>query len=330
MSAKSFFILLFRRLFTAILYHGWPLFRKTLKPDFIFLVYGTRQDKDAYWPKRLEKFFRPVFPVGIIRRGKSWGLIAATTLSVRELLGHEGNLRRLLKDARSEFPNAKVFALAGQLPGFCSRENVSLPPQFVAGIRGTVYAMVSAARHLAEKVGKPAQEINFAVLGAGGTIGVPLIETLRREFGNVIAFDPRYRETPGQDGNVERTFDPLALTKADATLVLTVKGDDVMPYISHFRSGSQVADDTHPCMSAKTIRQLQSLGVNVWKATTEDLKLRMFPRLPNFRNDDTPGCLLEAVVCLLTGIDDRSSQEEFNRSAAKLGFKARLAPHPDV
>lgn len=329
MKKNSFFTLLFRKLFTAFLYHGWPLFRKALRPDIVFLVYGTREDKDSYWPRLLEKYFRPVFPIGIIRRGKHWGFIAATPLPVKELLGHKENLRWLLSDAQSEFPSAKVFALAGQLPGFCYRAEVPLALPFVVGVRGTVFAMVSAARRLAEKAGKPAQEISFAVLGAGGTIGVPLIETLRQEFGSVIAFDPRYKNSSGLDGNVEHTFDPLVLRKADAALVLTAKGDDVKPYVSYFREGSQVADDTHPCMSPGLVLQLRDRGVHIWKATNKDLMLRMFPRLPNFRNDDTPGCLLEAVVCLLAGVEVLQDQEDFNRAAADLGFQARLASHPD-
>jgi hypothetical protein len=70
-------------------------------------------------------------------------------------------------------------------------------------------------------------------------------------------------------------------------------------------------------------------GVDLWKAAMADGRIKMFPRLPNFRPDDIPGCLLEALTVLLQGREVLSSQYRFNEAAARSGFYAKLGRHPE-
>lgn len=314
------------------LYLLWPAIRLVFRPDFVFLVYGTRQDKNMYWPAWIEKLFRPVFPVGIIRRGDRWGVIAATLYTVKDLAPEKNRhiLQKLLDDTRAEFKHTGFVALAGQLPGVCDRQGIVLESPFVTGVLGTVYGMAEASRRLAERTSVPYEHVTFAVIGAAGTIGQHLIRELRRDFGTVIAFDKKYGRERRQEDNVLFTNDGVDLLRAQAFLVLTPKGDDVAPLLEYMQKGSWVADDTHPCMSPELLSAFAEKGVNVLKATTCDKQLTMYPRLPNFRPDDTPGCLLEAVVCMLTGRQALDSHERFARSAKRLGFEALLKPHIDT
>jgi hypothetical protein len=57
--------------------------------------------------------------------------------------------------------------------------------------------------------------------------------------------------------------------------------------------------------------------------------MRMFPRLPNFRPDDIPGCLLEAVVVLMQTASVTSDRLHFNSTATEAGLIAQLRRHPD-
>lgn len=318
-----------RMLVPPILHFTWKILKLFFRPDFVFLVYGSSSDRSSYLPPARDEFFPTVFPIGLIRWGKNWGLIGGTVLSVRDLVRDSEKAEKLLRETVNTFPKAKRYALAGQLPGVCIKAGLSLEVPFVNGIQGTVFAMLSAARELAKRIGKAPEEIDFALLGAAGTIGSQLLEELRVEFRSVVAFDPRYRISR-QNGNVLYTFENADLQKVQAVLVLTAKGDDIQAYAEYFVPGTHVADDTHPCMSPDLLFQLESRGVVVWKATTLDNRLKMYPRLPNFRSDDTPGCLLEAVVSLVAGAEVLRDQRSFNEAATRLGFSARLAPHPDV
>ena len=55
----------------------------------------------------------------------------------------------------------------------------------------------------------------------------------------------------------------------------------------------------------------------------------MYPRMPNFRNDNIPGCLLEALVLNARGDDVLDSPEIFFEAAKTCGYKTLLIRHPD-
>ena len=71
---------------------------------------------------------------------------------------------------------------------------------------------------------------------------------------------------------------------------------------------------------------MEERGATVLKAAVADDGIR----IPTFRADDVPGCLLEALVVVQRGSDVLESQEAFNSAAEELGFRARLAPHLPV
>lgn len=72
---------------------------------------------------------------------------------------------------------------------------------------------------------------------------------------------------------------------------------------------------------------MEQRGGTVLKATVADDRIKIVPRIPIYRADDIPGCLLEALVVVQRGNEVLESQERFNEAAEQLGFRARLAPH---
>ena len=91
-----------------------------------------------------------------------------------------------------------------------------------------------------------------------------------------------------------------------------------------------LADDTHPEISAPLRRQIAARGATALKVTMSAGRFRTRPRVPMFRSDDIPGCLLEALVVLERGNAVLGSQASFDRAAHELGFRVRLAPHVDT
>jgi len=112
-------------------------------------------------------------------------------------------------------------------------------------------------------------------------------------------------------------------------LVLTRCGDDIENLIPFIQAGTVVVDDTHPCLSPRIRKKLTSRGASVWKAVMADGRLEMIPRMPNFRSDNIPGCLLEALVVLQRGRGVLVTYELFSKAAEELGFHAELMRHPD-
>ncbi len=110
-------------------------------------------------------------------------------------------------------------------------------------------------------------------------------------------------------------------------MVLTARGSDTAGIAPHLRPGTVVADDTHPEMPEAIRDAMEERGATVLKATVADARIRFVPALPDFRADDIPGCLLEALVVVQRGEEVLESQAEFNRAAEELGFVARLTPH---
>ncbi len=324
--------IIFRTVMFVLLYFAWPILRKALRPDVIFLVYGTDQDKRAYWPKWAEKILRPVFPIGLIRYRSStrklWGLIGATLTTAEQMEKSPGLALKLLAEAKAEFPRVRAFALAGRLPGFVRRMKKTITMPFIDGTRGTRYSLVNAARALARKTGKPAGEVCIAVPGGAGYTGSQVLADLALEFIQVVALDPRYTVREGKD-NILFTSDVSDLTLATVAVILTAQGDDVENLVRSFRPGAYVADDTHPPIHRLVRERLLRRGVLLSKATMANGSLRMFPRLPNFRQDDVPGCLLEALVVILNGSGTFETQEDFNRAASAAGFYCRLLRHQD-
>lgn len=307
---------------------AWPPVRRLLRPDYVFVVYpGTEAHKRHYFPPWVERTLRPVFPIGVIRFGPYWGLTVSGLASDETLEGAPERLEAFLSEVHGQFGGVEVIALGGRLPSLAVKSGVGLDPPFTHGNRGTVCAMLGAIRQLAGMLGKPTDDVTLALIGAAGFIGSRLIESLTTEFDRVIAVDPRYAEASREAGNVVYTARAEDVAEAGAVMVLTARGSDTASIAHHLASGTVVADDTHPEMPEAIRDVMEERGATVLKATVADDRIRFVPPLPDFRSDDIPGCLLEALVVVQRGEEILDSQVGFNGAADELGFRARLTPH---
>jgi len=301
------------------------------EPDFIFLVYGQERHKLDCWSKRTERRIGLLGLIGFISYRKHGqklrGLILASTKSMEEFNVSASFAVTVANEARRRFPWVQAIALAGQLPGWLVRSSGIAPRQpFIGGMRGTCFAVRQAVREIALR-SDSVKQLCVAVAGGAGYTGSEVVRVLAQDYKRVIAFDSRLQEE--EVGNVTRTSNPRRLGEATVVVVLTVKGDDIAEAARYLNPGAIVADDTHPMMSKRIRKLFLDRGVPVVKITVADGSVAMFPRLPDFKSDDVPGCLLEALVVKLRGPQVLESQAAFNRAAEELGFKARLEVHPD-
>jgi len=301
--------------------------RRLLRPQYLWVAYpGTEQDKRHYFPERVERLLRPLYSTGLMRFGRYWGLMVAGKATAESLDDSPERLRELLDTARRDYPRVQVIALAGRLPSLALKAGVPLEAPFTPGDKGTLCTMVMTARHQARLLAKPNGEVSVAVVGAAGFIGRRLVDELRREFRRVICLDPRFSERR-EEANVLFSGEPQDIAAAQAVLVLTGRGEQAASVIPFLSPGTVVADDTHPEMPRSVRDEMQQAGALVLKATMGDARFRIVPRLPFFRSDDIPGCVLEALVILEYGREVLASQKAFNDAATALGFVVRLAPH---
>ena len=301
--------------------------RRLLRPQYLWVVYpGTEQDKRHYFPERVERLLRPLYSTGLMRFGRFWGLMVAGKATAESLDDSPERLRELLDSARRDYPRVQVIALAGRLPSLAFKAGVPLEPPFTPGDKGTLCTMVMTARQQARLLDKPSREVSVAVVGGAGFIGRRLVNELKREFRLVISLDPRFAERR-EEANVLFSGEPQDIAAAQAVLVLTSRGEQAASVIPFLSPGTVVADDTHPEMPRSVRNRMQQAGALVLKATMGDARFRIVPRVPFFRSDDIPGCVLEALVILEHGRGVLVSQKAFNDAATALGFGVRLAPH---
>lgn len=306
----------------------WPPLRRLLRPDYVWVTYpGTDAHKRAYFPPWVERLLRPVFPTGVMRFGRYWGVVVSGLASAETLERSPETLQTLLSELRKQFRNNPPIALAGRLPSLAATSGVGLSSPFTNGDRGTVCAMAGAAREAARLLGKQPADATLGVVGSKGFIGSKLVESLSGDFGRVVALDSRYESRSPDQNGVLHTNRSEDLGEAEVIFVLTPKGADMSSLAPHVARGAIVADDTHPEMPAELRAQIEVQGATVLKATLGDERFRFVPPIPDFRRDDIPGCILEALVIVQRGPEVLESQETFDRAAEELGFRARLAPH---
>jgi hypothetical protein len=306
----------------------WPGIRGVLRPDYVWVIYpGAEHHKRAYFPPWVERRLRAIFPTGIMRFGDYWGMVVGSLATPETLERSPERLRELFEEVRDQFPEVPI-ALAGRLPGLAVRSGIDLEPPFLRGDRGTLCAMLGTAREAARVLGRDPEHVTFAVVGSKGFIGARLVEDLTQEFGSVIALDSRYEEARSYgEGGILHTRRAEDLAWAEVMFVLTRKGadmDEIAPYVT---SGAVVADDTYPEMPEGLRARMEERGATVLKATMGDERVSFIPQVPDFRRDDIPGCLLEAVVVAHRGEGALATQEAFNRAADEVGLRPRLAPH---
>eukprot|EP00933_Yihiella_yeosuensis_P075359 TRINITY_DN846_c0_g1_i2.p1 TRINITY_DN846_c0_g1~~TRINITY_DN846_c0_g1_i2.p1 ORF type:complete len:424 (+),score=63.87 TRINITY_DN846_c0_g1_i2:82-1353(+) len=170
-----------------------------------------------------------------------------------------------------------------------------------------------------------AASLTVAVIGGAGFVGARLVKDFSNYFRKVIAFDLRYKN-PEAEAHVLQTSNPESLGEAQVSLIFTPNGDDVAPVVPYLTAGSIVADDTHPCVSAPVRAKFDAAKVTLLKAAAvNDLKpVSFYPKLPNFKRNSIPGCLLEALVVSRCGHEIVEDFEKFCQEAEALGFGPQL------
>jgi hypothetical protein len=310
----------------------WPLLKNVVKPQVVFAVYGTRGDQKAYFPNWFKKICPPVVVAAYLKDKASHGVMISSVYSEEELASDSKKVIKYISDMRKAFPSAKRFALVGRLPGFSTKAGIDITHPLVDGSFGTRFAMYESAIQIAKKLEDRTQATSIAILGGAGRIGSKLIDNLCKSFQTVIAIDPRYTEDQQElkgGSTVIYTKRREAVRGTRLVLVLTAKGDDIKPMVEYFEPGTVIADDTHPCIKRNTREQLNKQGVELWKTVVTTSDYGMYPRMPNFRSDSIPGCLLEALVLNATGDYVLESTSIFFEEAKKCGYKTLLIRHPN-
>lgn len=327
---RSWIFLRITSILTANLF--WPILKKVINPEVVFAVYGTRGDQRAYVPDWFRRFFPPIAVAAYIKDKSSRGVMVSSVYSEEELASDSDKVRKYISDLQKEFPNVKRFALVGRLPGFSLKAGIDIAKPLVDGSYGTRFAMNESANQIAQILGTDRKTESIAILGGAGRIGASLIEDLCLNFQSVIAIDPRYTEEKTNIINGSKvlyTKRGERLRETKLVLVLTARGNDILPMISHMTPGTIVADDTHPCIKRPARALLNKQGVDLWKTVVTSDDYNMYPRMPNFHNNNIPGCLLEALVLNATGDQALSSPQTFFDEAKKCGYKTLLIRHPD-
>lgn len=310
----------------------WPLIKRAVDPKVVFAVYGTRGDQRAYFPDWFRKVCPPIVVAAYIKGKSSRGVMVSSVYSEEELASDSTLVRKYIADLQKAFPNANRFALVGRLPGFSMKAGIDIVPPLVEGAYGTRFAMYESAMQIASKLDNESDRTSIAILGGAGRIGASLIEDLTHSFQSVIAVDPRYTEEKTNIINGSKvlyTKRGERLRETKLILVLTARGNDIIPMISHMAPGTILADDTHPCIKRPTRALLNEQNVDVWKTVVTSDDYNMYPRMPNFHNNNIPGCLLEALVLNTTGDQALSSPQRFFDEAKKCGYKTLLIRHPN-
>ncbi len=310
----------------------WPFIKRAVDPKVIFAVYGTRGDQRAYFPDWFRKVCPPIVVAAYIKGASSRGVMVSSVYSEEELASDSTLVRKYIADLQKAFPNANRFALVGRLPGFSMKAGIDIAPPLVDGAYGTRFAMYESAMQIASKLNNDSERNSIAILGGAGRIGASLIEDLSHSFQSVIAIDPRYTEEKTSIINGSKvlyTKRGERLRDTKLVLVLTARGNDIIPMISHMNPGTVLADDTHPCIKRPTRALLNNQEVDIWKTVVTCDRYNMYPRMPNFHNNNIPGCLLEALVLNTKGDQALSSPQTFFDEAKKCGYKTLLIRHPN-
>lgn len=301
-----------------------------VKPDFLFAAYGTHKEAATYMSPWMKRVLPPTIIGGLIRaNGKTGFMVAATDLE-DTLYSQGAKMRGYLHDLTERFPHAKRIALVGRLPNFARKAGVQLQPPFVDGSLGTRFMILDAAL---EMRGQPAhqQATGITVLGGAGRIGDQVCQDLLNEFAEVIAYDPRYLQEEiieTENGRLIRTSSPARLKQHRLFIGLTHHGDAVRELLEHLPAGSLLADDTHPCISLSTRRQLAKRGIETQKIVLTHPRFSLQPRMPAWNAQDIPGCLVEALVLLENGDAAVKDFRAFSATARHAGFSGILVAPP--
>ncbi len=287
--------------------------------NYLFLVYpGSKTDLAGYCPNWLASttifMGRPTIG-GMISNGTAKrGLVLVVPNTVSEMRADkkmcQAIKRRLLRVQK--LTGARAIALAGQMPGVFLRHGLKLEKPFVSGVRGTVYSVVETIETLTAQKTAPASG-TMVVVGVGH-MGGEVIDYLQGQSWKIHGIDIRRH----RDGVLLPEEGEKVLTQADMVVVLTPKGSDFAPYMKYLKPGCLVVDDTHPRLHASIS------GLKLYKVAVGLPGTIFYPRLPGYRRDWLPGCVVEAIYAAVTGSFGSEPLPVFIERARQLGYYAHL------
>ncbi len=296
------------------------------RPQFLFAVYGNKQQAGSYFTPRMARRMPPNLVLGFIRNADMRGLLVASQFMEDELEEDSEKVRLYLDQLQRDYPNVKRIALVGRLPNFVMKAGIEITEPLVEGSLGTRYMIWDVARQMLERP-QYCQQTSIVVLGGAGRIGNAVCKDLTGLYDKVIGFDPRYeedREIATDGGTILQTSSLSHLQDEKLYIGLTHHGDAVLELQQYITPGALIADDTHPCISLTAREQLQKRQIAVEKVVLSHEEFLMWPRMPAWSNRAIPGCLVEALVLLRKPDVGEGDFSAFCQEAEFLGFTGRL------
>ncbi len=323
--------------------------------SYAFVVYGSQRDKDEGWPRWLQRYlnrkleqrrrrydnpkYQLLLPMSLMHIRGSWGVVFATFETQEAFSANPSLAVQALQQARQLCPKAHVIAGAGQFGSWMHQVDGFVPQRpFTTGQLGTLFTMYESTQQLAKLASLHPSKGTLAVLGGAGHIGSTLTHMLAKEFKEVLAIDPRFEHQAGQDstpGQPRESSAPCLVQQADLVLVLTPRGDDILPYVPYLKEGAVVGFDTHPGPSLSTLQRLIPTTTSIYqiRMVNELTPLRTIPKLQGYEPQDVVGCLLTALVYLMkqdvsfieySNTCTSEQRKHFFSSARLLGFAPKL------
>lgn len=311
----------------------WPLWgilflsRAFISWRSLFVVYpGDISDIKAYCPDNLlwmrdTWLYRgkPQFAGIQIRKGAKgkeayWGIVVYISSTTDELRKDKQLLLDIIQRLRfvGRILGVKVIACAGQIPSIIHRHNIAIEAPFIDGRYGSSFSVIATVKKIYDKHHFYKDQNLLAIVGVG-FLGRTVIENLEMSGYRVQGIDIVTTKSGVHIGdNALKT-----LSIADVIVVLTPRGQDFVPYLQHLQPGAIIIDDTHPQLRHKIEQN------PIYKVALEWSGFEFKPRLPGYKKQWIPGCMVEAIVKSRSN-DSYSNYRDFHKSArqAKIGVLA--------
>ena len=266
----------------------------------LFVVYpGDISDIKAYGPDNLlwlrdSWLYRgkPQFAGIQIRKAAKaaeayWGVVVYISSTADELGRDKQLVLNIMQRLRfiGRLLGTQVIACAGQIPSIIHKHNIEIERPFIDGRLGSSFSVISTVEKIYEKH-RIHKDQNLLVIVGIGFLGKTVMENLETSGYRVQGIDIVTSKSGIHIGdNAVKT-----LSKADVVVVLTPRGEDFLPYLQHLKPGSIIIDDTHPKMRCQTKRN------PLYKVALEWSGFEFSPRLPGYKKQWIPGCMVEAIV----------------------------------
>ena len=284
----------------------WPLWgilllsRSFIPWRSLFVVYpGDISDIKAYCPDNLlwmrdTWLYRgkPQFAGIQIRKGAKaaeayWGVVVYISSTADELSKDKQLVLNIMQRLRfiGRLLGTQVIACAGQVPSIIYKHNIAIEKPFIDGRLGSSFSVISTVEKIYEKHHIHKNQNLLAIVGIG-FLGKTVMETLETSGYRVQGIDIVTSKSGIHIGDNAVKI----LSKADVIVVLTPRGQDFEPYLQHLKPASIIIDDTHPKMRC----QIDSNPI--YKVALEWSGFEFSPRLPGYKKQWIPGCMVEAIV----------------------------------